>query len=49
MGQEQTWPGFQLGFSHQVWQYDLNYDCLRDTNDTALAIRASGAPPPTVH
>lgn len=47
MGQEQTSLGFQLGFSHEVWQYDLDYDCLRDTNDTALATHVSGAPPPT--
>lgn len=49
MGQEQTCSGFQSGLSQAVWQRDLNCDCPGDTNDTALAIHISGAPPLTAN
>lgn len=49
MGREQTCSGFQSGLSQEVWQCDLNCDCPRDTNDTALAIQISGASPLTAN
>lgn len=49
MGPEQTCPGFQLGFSHEACHCDLNCDCLRDTDDAALAIHVSGVPSQTTN